>query len=151
MDVTRNSFADARMNGYLDGLLQRIYAADSELNTEVVHDEDRTEDYIRWYNAALKAGFNTHLDFSKTKGLFNEALCKETLCKEDFTAGFLYGWKGGYNHGYRRALYDKNMDNGFVELYNIGSLGSFAPSLGFGVGIGFNDGECRGRHHFLYN
>jgi hypothetical protein len=129
MEVERNSFADARINGYLVGILQRFSVLD---DVDMIHDLDRTEDYIHWFAEARKAGFNAELVHPIPKD----------FCEEDFKKGFLYGWKGGYNHGHS----NNNHGIGFEEVYKIESFEPYSESKALGSRYGFNDGEPFGRN-----
>lgn len=130
MEVKRNSFADARINGYLTGLLQRF---SDWGDSEMIHALDRTEDYILWFEDARKAGFNVKLDLPILKD----------FCIEDFTKGFLFGWKGGYNNGH--FLDQPNPpDTEFTEIYKLDLIKLTSESVVQGCHFGSQDGTHYG-------
>lgn len=79
----RNSFPDARANGYAEGLLQGLYRMSKK---EVKHDADRNIDYIQWFDEAFKSGYDEGLTLDVPMILFTD----------DFKTGFVQGWQVGY-------------------------------------------------------
>jgi hypothetical protein len=116
--IKRNSFPEARINGYVEGLLGGLYRMS---NTEATHKADRTIDYIQWFTEAFQVGYEEGLTFDVPMILFTD----------EFKTGFVQGWKEGYNFGYN-------------PTYEVVSVSKPTKSYLKGFDFGMYDGESQG-------
>jgi hypothetical protein len=114
VELERNSFADARINGYAEGLLQRLNASpDSKPNCFLVHDANRTSDYIYWFVDALKEGYQAGIVID----------VQMDLHLEDFKDGFVQGWKACYNFDYDKideVVHNKQQNKSYLMGFDYG-------------------------------
>lgn len=116
--IKRNSFADARINGYVEGLILGLYRMSK---SEVKHDADGTIDYIQWFMEAFQSGYTEGITLGVPMILFTD----------DFKKGFVQGWKEGYNFGYN-------------QIYDIVRVSHPTKSYLMGFDFGMYDGSSQG-------